>query len=95
MSPRDEVVEHRDEFRAVASRSRIESIALVGSVPRNEDIGRSDFDFHARFADGASLFGLVGLQEDFEDLLGRDVEAISDGGLERRLRRILEEPIKP
>ena len=93
MSLRDDVLEHRDEIRAVASRHRVESIALVGSVARGEDGGHSDFDFLARFADGASLFDLVGLKEDLEELLGRDVDVISERGLEQRHRRILGEPI--
>ena len=94
MSLRDDILnKHRDEIRAAASRHQVESIALVGSVARGEDDSDSDFDFLARFADGASLFDLVGLKEDLEELLGRDVDVISERGLKQRHRRILGEPI--
>lgn len=94
MSLRDDVLnKHRDEIRAAAHRYRVESIALVGSVARNEDGGCSDFDFLARFADGASLFDLIGLKEELEELLGRDVDVISERGLKPRHRRILGEPV--
>jgi len=84
---------HRDAIRAVAARHKVDTIALVGSMARSEYDGDSDYDFLARFADGASLFDLVGLKEDLEELLGRDVDVISERGLNERYSHIREEAV--
>ena len=62
----------------------------VGSVARGDD---SDYDFLARFAEGASLFDLAGLQLDLKELLGRDVDVISVGGLKDKHQGILNDAI--
>ena len=88
---RDEVLgKHREAIRAAAVRNKAESIALVGSVARGDD---SDYDFLARFTDGASLFDMAGLKLDLQELLGGDVDVISAGGLTDKHRRILEDAI--
>ena len=53
---RDDVLgKHREAIRAAAARNKVASIALVGSVARGDDSDDSDYDFLARFKDGASL----------------------------------------
>ncbi len=50
MSRRDEVlVKHRKAILAAAKRSKARSIALVGSVARQEDTAESDYDFLVDF----------------------------------------------
>ena len=94
MSRRDVVlVNHRDAIRQAAARRKASSIALVGSVARGNDTDNSDYDFLARFTEDASLFDLAGLQEDLQDLLGRDVDVISAGGLKDKHRSILQDAI--
>lgn len=41
----------------------------------------SDLDFLVEFDTGASLFDLVRIEMDLEDLLGRPVDVVSVGGL--------------
>ena len=87
MGRRDDVlVKHREAIRQAAARRKADSIALVGSIARGEDHDDSDYDFVARFTEGASLFDLAGLQLDLEELLGREVDVISVGGLKGRHR---------
>ena len=94
MSRRDDVlVKHREAIRQVAARHKADSIALVGSVARSDDGDDSDYDFLARFAEGASLFDLAGLQLDLEELLGREVDVISVGGLNGKHRSMLNDAI--
>ncbi len=62
MSRRDEVlVKHRKAFVAAAKRSKARSIALVGSVAREEDTAESDYDFLVDFKKGVTLFDIGGL----------------------------------
>ncbi len=94
MSRRDVVlVKHRDAIRQAAALRKASSIALVGSVARGADTDDSDYDFLARFIEGASLFDLAGLQEDLQGLLGRNVDVISAGGLKDKHRGILHDAI--
>ena len=91
MSRRDDVlIKHREAIRQAAARRKADSIALVGSVARGDD---SDYDFLAHFAKGASLFDLAGLQLDLQELLGRDVDVISVGGLKGKHRSMLDDAI--
>ena len=91
---RDAVLgEHREAIRAAAARNRADSIALVGSVARGDDTVDSDYDFLARFKDGASLFDQAGLKLDLEELLGCDVDVISVGGLKDKHRGMLDDAI--
>ena len=63
----------------------------MGSVARGDDSDDSDYDFLARFTEGASLFELVGLQLDLEELLGHEVDVISVGGLKGKHRSMLDD----
>ena len=94
MSRREDVLtKHRDAIRQAAARHKADSIALVGSVARGDDGDDSDYDFLARFAEGASLFDLAGLQLDLKELLGRDVDVISVGGLKDKHQGMLNDAI--
>ncbi len=88
MSRRDIVlVRCREEIRQAALRNKAESIALVGSVARDDDTDDSDFDFLVHFADGASLFDRIGLMHDLEDLLGTKVDVVNAKGVKGPRRR--------
>ena len=94
MSRRDDVlIKHREAIRQAAARRKADSIALVGSVARGDNSDDSDYDFLAHFAKGASLFDLAGLQLDLQELLGRDVDVVSVGGLKGKHRSMLDNAI--
>ena len=87
------LVTHREAIRRTAARHKANAIALVGSVARGEDTDDSDYDFLARFAEGASLFDLAGLKLDLEELLGGNVDVISEGGLKDKHHNILTDAV--
>jgi predicted nucleotidyltransferase len=58
-----------------------QSIRLIGSVARGDEHAGSDVDFLVRFGPGSSLFDQAGLIHDLEQLLGGEVDIISEGGL--------------
>ena len=94
MSRRDDVLgKHREAIRQFAARRKVDSIAIVGSVARGEDGDDSDYDFLARFTEGASLFDLAGLQLDLEELFSHEVDVISAGGLKGKHRSMLDDAI--
>lgn len=72
---------NRDQIKAIVARHRGRSVALFGSVARGEETPESDLDFLVDFDAGASLFDLVRIEMDLTELLGRDVDVVSSGGL--------------
>jgi uncharacterized protein len=91
---RDEVLailaEHRDEIRAHG----VTSLALFGSVARNEAGPESDVDLLIEVERPFGLFALARLQMYLEELLGRRVDLVHRDSIKQRLRdRILEEAV--
>jgi len=76
--------QHREAILRAAANRKARSIALVGSAARGEEGPDSDYDFLASFGEDASLFDQAGLELDLAELLGGDVDAVSEGGLSGR-----------
>lgn len=79
--PSQRVVEHRLEIMEAVARNKARSPHLFGSIARGEDGPDSDVDLLVDFDDDASLFDLVGLQQELEGLLGVTVDVVDAGGL--------------
>lgn len=54
---------------------------VFGSVGRNVDGPTSDIDLLVRFERGTSLLDLASLEHELAELLGVDVDVVSEGGL--------------
>jgi uncharacterized protein len=75
--------------------SRIETVAVFGSVARGEEQAGSDVDLLVGPAAEASLFDLAQFADDMEQLLGRPVDVVSRRGLDPvRDRNILSEAVE-
>jgi predicted nucleotidyltransferase len=61
-------------------------VRVFGSAARRESDAASDVDLLVEMEPGRSLLDLVGLWQDLEELLGTDVDVLSDGGLSPHLR---------
>lgn len=90
----DLVRENRDEVQAAVERHRGLSFAVFGSVARGDDTEASDIDFLVRFAPGSSLFDLLHLSDELEQILGRRVDVVSEGGLKPRDDHIRAEAVQ-
>jgi predicted nucleotidyltransferase len=84
----------RDEILRVAARHGARKVRVFGSVARGEADETSDIDFLVELAPGRTLFDLGGLLMDLRDLLGREVDVVTERGLKARIRtRVLEEAV--
>lgn len=90
---RDLVKAKRDEICAIVRRHRGRSVAVFGSVARDEESATSDIDFLVEFEPGSSLFDLLHLSEELEALLGVPVDVVSAGGLKDRDHHIRREAV--
>jgi len=61
-------------------------VRVFGSVARGEADETSDIDFLVELEPGRTLFDLGGLLMDIRDLLGRDVDGVTERGLKPRIR---------
>ncbi|WP_428117058.1 nucleotidyltransferase family protein [Candidatus Poriferisodalis sp.] len=84
---------HRAAIRIAAERAKARSISLIGSVARDEDTDRSDYDFLVEFDDDADLFDIAGLQVDSTELLGQHVDVVDSSAVRESHRGMFEDAI--
>lgn len=65
----------------------VKSLALFGSVARDESTAASDVDLLVEFDRPTGLFGLFALQEHLEELLGCPVDLGTPASLKPRIRQ--------
>ena len=87
------VESRRDQVMAIAARHHASRVRLFGSAARGEDGPGSDIDLLVDFERESSLFDLMRLSRELEELLGRAVDVVSVGGLKSRDRAILAESV--
>ena len=94
MSPlRDLVEARREQVKAVAARHHASRVRLFGSVARGDERPESDIDLLVDFTKESSLFDLLRMTRELENLLGHSVDVVSAGGLKDRDRNILDESV--
>jgi predicted nucleotidyltransferase len=86
--------EKRPDILRLAAQHGARNVRLFGSVARGEARPDSDIDVLVELEPGRSLLDLGGLLMDLQDLLGREVDVVSENGLRDRLReRVLKEAV--
>jgi uncharacterized protein len=82
--------DHGEELRSL----HVGSLRLFGSVARGEEVEGSDVDLLVQFNRPVGLFHFVKVKERLEEILGTEVDLVSQGGLKRQLRdRVLAEAV--
>jgi predicted nucleotidyltransferase len=94
MSPlRSLVSARREQVMAVAARHHANRVRVFGSVARGDDRPDSDIDLLVDFTPDSSLFDLMRMARELEELLGHPVDVVSAGGLKDRDWHILAESV--
>lgn len=94
MTTLERIRSHREAILEIAERDGAKNVRLFGSVVRGDDRPESDLDVLAQFEHGRSLLDLAGFGCDLEDLLGRKVDIVSEGGLSPYIKdHVLREAI--
>ena len=75
------LIQHRDEIFSIAARHGARNVRIFGSVARGDARPDSDIDLLVDLEPGRSLLDHVGLWQDLEELLGRRVDVVVEGGL--------------
>ena len=79
----------RQAILAAAARRGAHDLRVFGSVARGSAGPGSDVDLLARFDPARSLLDLGGLKADLEELLGCEVDVVSEGGLREGFREVV------
>lgn len=95
MVSKAEILKRRDEIIAVAKRYGASDLRIFGSVARGDVTETSDVDFLVRFEAGRSLFDQGGLLMDLRQLLGVNVDVVSEGALAGRFGQIVRKEAVP
>lgn len=71
----------RQEILSSACDHGAHNVRVFGSTVRGEATAGSDVDLLVEMEPGRSLVDLVGLWQDLKDLLGVEVDVLSEGGV--------------
>lgn len=88
------LLDRRNEIVDLAAKFGATDVRVFGSAARGELRQGSDLDLLVRMKEGSSLFDLVSLSQELEDVLGIEVDVLSERGLSPYLRdRIMGEAV--
>lgn len=76
----------RDAILQVARRRKASNVRVFGSLAKHTATEASDIDFLVTMDPDATLVDLIGLEQDLEALLGRDVDVLTDDAIHPRMR---------
>jgi len=86
--------EKREDILRLAKEYGAYNVRIFGSVARGEADEKSDIDFLVDMEKGRSLLDMGGLLMDLQDLLGHDVDVVTERGLRERIKeRVLKDAV--
>ncbi len=87
--------EQREKILQIAARYGARNVRLFGSTARGDSRPDSDVDLLVDLEPGRSLFDLGGLLSEVSELLGREVDVVTERGLRPRIReQVLREAVR-
>ncbi len=89
------IISQRDAIIRLAHRYGAHDVRLFGSLARGDATEASDVDLLVRFDPDRSLFDHGGLLMDLRDLLGCNVDVVSEGALQGRFGQIIRKEAIP
>ena len=87
--------EKRQAIMALAAKHGAHSVRVFGSVARGDSGTESDVDLLVKMEEGRSLLDLSAMTLDLKELLGVNVDVVSEDGLYWLLRRKILKEARP
>jgi len=82
----EELKEKREQILAIAKRLGAKRVQVFGSQARGEGGKDSDVDFLIELESGRSLFDIIAMKQDLEDLLQRKVDVVTESAVSPYIR---------
>jgi len=84
----------RQEILRIAAEHGARQVSIFGSVARGEATKDSDLDLLVRLDPGRSLLDLVAIKQDLEEMLGCEVDVVTEASLRPYIReQVLREAV--
>ena len=83
-----------EKFKKLLKSYKVKRIAIFGSYARGENKKKSDVDFLVEFDKRADLLDQIGLKQDLEELLKKEIDVVTPRSLNAHIRqKILNEAV--
>ena len=94
MDPSKMLQDKRDEILRIAAAHGAQNVRVFGSVSRGEAGAKSDVDLLVKLEPGRSLLDLIAIKQELEDLLGREVDVLTEDAVSAYIReQVLKEAV--
>lgn len=84
------LAKYREKIAQVAKANHVSYLALFGSFARGEQKKTSDIDLLVEFNKPIGLIHLIHTEHELEDVLGKNVDLITKGGLNKYLKPYIQ-----
>ena len=86
--------DNRDEILQIATRHGARDVRVFGSLARGEAGPDSDIDILVKLDTGLSLLDIVAIKQDLEDLIGCEVDVVTEAAISPYIREeVLRESV--
>ncbi|MFQ5612748.1 MAG: nucleotidyltransferase family protein [Anaerolineae bacterium] len=86
--------EKREEVLQIVASHGARSVWIFGSLARGEADSESDLDLLVKLDPGRSLLDIIAIKQDLEDLLGCDVDVVTEAAISPYIReQVLREAV--
>ena len=94
MEPSKMLRDKRDEILRIAAAHGRQNVRIFGSVSCGEAGAKSDVDLLVELEPGRSLLDLIAIKQELEDLLGREVDVVTEDAVSAYIReQVLKEAV--
>jgi len=94
VQPNTRLNEKREEILRITQSHGAHNIRVFGSLARGEAGPASDLDILVTLDPGRSLLDIVAIKQDLEDLLGCEVDVVTEAAISPYIRdRVLSEAV--
>lgn len=87
MKTQELLKENREQILRISRTHGAIKLSLFGSAAREEDNENSDIDFLVEFDEGRTLFDLIRLKQELEELLGKSVDIVTEKAVHPLLKK--------
>ena len=71
----------------------VEYAGVFGSVARGEDTEKSDIDLLVKIKKSIGIYEFIGLKQELEEILGRKVDLVSKGAINKYIKPYIEKDL--